>query len=260
VDEERREWIEDLGNSKSHHDCRKPHEEVDILVSCNSCGGEIDSGETECPYCGASIIQKATAHIGSIGTTDETYGSQIDDEGHTFIRFGDGETGARLSTGDVSTHYRQGAGTQGNDQAQQVEEKLDRAAKHLDRIPDPSKHKGSKDLGLALIESMSSLGNLLSVYQSTASSEAHLSTEDHDRISTKEKRIRPKLEGMIKFCDTVDSKKMKRMGLSDGDIHRIRTTATRALQMSESRTGKCTKCGTRNRPGSGHCQNCGASI
>ena len=141
-----------------------------------------------------------------------------------------------------------------------MEEKLDNAAQYLDRIPDASKHKGTRDEGVIMIESLSALGDLLSVYQNKVSDEARLSTEDHDRITKKEERIRRKLEGMVRFCDMVDSKTKKKMGLSESDIHRIRTTARRILQFSGSKTGKCSKCGTQNRLGSQRCAKCGAPL
>jgi len=230
------------------------------MPNCDSCGAGIDSSDTECPYCGASIRQKTTAQIDAIGSSDSAYEARMDDEGKLHIRFGDGQTGARPESGDISSQYRHGAGTQGNVAASYVEEKLDTAAQYLDRIPDSNRHKGTRDEGVMMVESLSALGDLLSVYQSKVSNEAHLSTDDHDRISKKEERIRHKLESMVRFCDMVDSKTKKKMGLSENDIHRIRTTARRILQVSVSREGKCSKCGMQNKPGSHRCGKCGAPL
>lgn len=230
------------------------------MPNCDSCGAGIDPGDTECPYCGASILQKTTAQTSTMGSSDSTFGTRMDDDGSTHIHFGDGKTGARPQSGDISSQYRQGAGTQGNGAAIIVEEKLDNAAQYLDRIPDSNKHKGTRDEGVIMIESLSALGDLLSVYQSKVSSEAYLSTEDQDRISKKEERVRHKLESIVRFCDMADSKTKRNMGLSESDIHRIRTTARRILQVSESRTSKCSKCGTQNRQGSQRCAKCGAPL
>ncbi len=230
------------------------------MPNCDSCGAGIDVGDTKCPYCGAPIIQKTTAQTSTIGSGDSAYVARIDEEGELHIRFGDGQTGARPSSADISSQYRRGAGKQGNVAVSYVEEKLDTAAQYLDRIPDSTKYKGTRDEGVIMIESLSALGDLLSVYQSKVSNETRLSTDDHDRISKKEERIKHKLESMIRFCDMVDSKTKKKMGLSESDIHRIRTTARRILQVSVSKISKCSKCGTQNRPNSRRCSKCGAPL
>jgi len=232
------------------------------MPNCESCGAAIDTGDTECPYCGASVTQTTVVHKSELERPEKVYTTATDADGNTHIRFGDGQTGHRPSSGsdNVSVTYRQGAGSQGNVPTGQIVEKLDQVNRHLDKIPDPSKHKGSRDEGVALVESMAAVGDLLSFYQSSVSRESHLSTDDRDRLSKKEERIRPKLKSMVAFCDKVDSKKQKKMGLSDSDIHNIRTTATRALQLTEAKSGKCAGCGSMNRPGSRNCQNCGAPL
>jgi hypothetical protein len=185
-----------------------------------------------------------------------------DTEGSSHIHFGDGQIGHRPGSGStgISASYRQGVGSQGNVPSKVLEEKLDRVARKLDRFPDSSKRKISKDEGIALVDSVSALSDMLSFYQSSVSNEAHLSTDDRSRISVKEEKIKPKLRSMIDFCDNVDSKTKKKMGLSDSDIRKIRTTATRALQIAELKSGKCSNCGTVNKPGSMHCKNCGAPL
>ena len=232
------------------------------MPNCESCGAGIDAGVTDCPYCGASVTQTTVVHKSELERPEKVYTTTTDADGSTHIRFGDGQTGSRppSGSGSVSSTYRQGAGSQGSVPAGQLVEKLDQVDRRLDRIPDPSKHKGSKDVGVAMVESMAALGDLVSVYQSSVSHEAHLSTDDRDRVSKREERIRPKLKSMVAFCEKVDSKTQKKMGLSDSDVHKIRITATRALQMTKARSGKCAGCGTMNRPGSRNCQNCGAPL
>jgi len=224
------------------------------MVSCEGCGGEIDAGTRECPYCGRSVIQQVEGEKRKVDSDEGVYRISQDEEGSTHIRFGDGQTGARLPSGDrVSSHYRQGAGSQGNVASERLE-KLDQ----IERIPDPSKQKESKDLGVTLVESMSAIGDMMSLYQDSVSQESHLSTDDRERLSIKEERVRPKLEAIVAFCERADSKTKKKIGLSDSEIHKIKSTATRALQMTSA--GKCSRCGSVNRPGSKKCQNCGSRL
>lgn len=227
------------------------------MVSCEGCGGDLDVGVKECPYCGRSVIQRVEDEKRTFESHERTYGTSQDEEGFTHIQFGDGRTGARPSSGDgLSAHYRQGAGSQGNVASERLAEKLDQVNRQLEKVPDPSRNMGSKDVGVALLDSISSVGDLLSFYQSSVSREAHLSSGDRDRLSAKEEKVKPKLRSMVAFCERVDSKTRKKMGLSERDVHRIRTSATRTLEMMES--GKCSRCGTVNGPGAKQCQNCGS--
>jgi uncharacterized OB-fold protein len=231
------------------------------MSNCPSCGAGVDASDRECPYCGASIIQKREAPESITESSGSVYSLEQDADGRTQIRFGDGLTGKQPSAAEgVSSHYRHGGGSHGNVTAGRIVKKLDQIDQQLARVPDPTKQKGSRDVGIVLLESMSTMGDLMSEYESSVADEAHLSTDDRDRISKKEERIRPKLKAVIAFCERVDSKTQKKMGLSDSDVHNIRTTATRTLQMTESLTAKCPKCGSMNKPGSRHCQNCGANI
>ncbi|MHA1849798.1 MAG: hypothetical protein ACTSW8_00895 [Candidatus Thorarchaeota archaeon] len=232
------------------------------MPNCNSCGAGIDASDSECPYCGASVKQSTAVHQSELERPEKVYTTAEDADGMTHIRFGDGQTGHRppSGSGSVSSTYRQGAGSQGNVPSRVLEEKLDHVTRTLDRIPDPSKQKGSKDDGMVLLDTFAEIGDLMSSYQDTVSDETHLSTDARDRLSKKEERIRPKLKSMVAFCEKVDSKTQRKMGLSDSDIHKIRTTATRALQITETRSSKCAGCGTMNRPGTKHCQNCGAPL
>ncbi|MBE0527084.1 MAG: hypothetical protein IH631_09090, partial [Candidatus Thorarchaeota archaeon] len=66
--------------------------------------------------------------------------------------------------GGISSTYRQGAGSQGNVPSGSLEGKIDQVTRKLDRIPDPSKHRGSKDEGVALLDSISTIGDMLSFY------------------------------------------------------------------------------------------------
>ncbi len=138
-----------------------------------------------------------------------------------------------------------------------LEEKIDRVDRQIERTPDLSKQDGSNDMGITLLESMSAIGDLLSFYQSKVSQEAYLGSS-RERLSQKEENIRPKLKSIVTFCDRIDSKTQKKMGLSDSDIRKVKTTATITLQMIESRM--CSGCGAVNRPGTTQCQNCGAHL
>jgi len=189
-------------------------------------------------------------------TQERTYGTTRDEEGDTHIRFGDGQTGSRphADSGNIASHYRRGAGSQGTASSGSLDEKLDR----IERIPDPTMHKESRDLGVSLLESISANGDLTTFYQTSVFKEAHLNTAERERLSRKEEQVRPKLEAIITFCDRVDSKTQKKIGLSDSEVRRIRETTVRALQMTG--VGICSRCGTVNRPGTKQCQNCGANL
>ncbi len=138
-----------------------------------------------------------------------------------------------------------------------LEEKIDRVDRHAERASNLSKQDGSNDMGITLLESMSAIGDLLSFYQSKFSQEAYLGSSS-ERLSQKEENIRPKLKSIVTFCDRIDSKTQKKMGLSDSDIRKVKTTATITLQMIEARM--CSGCGAVNRPGTTQCQNCGARL
>ena len=227
------------------------------MTSCEGCGANIDANDKECPYCGHSVIQRTEAQTSTPENQGRIYGTTRDEDGNTHIHFGDGQTGRRLPTGKHTTsQYRYGAGSETFSRS--LEAKLDQVDRQIGRVPDLSTQDGSKDMGITLIESMSTIGDLLSFYQSSVSHEAYLSSSDRERLSQKEEKIRPKLKSMVTFCDRVDSKTQKKMGLSDSDTRKIKTTATKALQMIES--GKCSGCGAVNRPGATQCQNCGARL
>ena len=225
------------------------------MVNCKGCGASISVSDKECPYCGHSVIQRAQ----TLKNQESTYSIQRDGDS-SVVRFGDGQTGRRLSSGkrNVSSQYRQGAGSESGNLSPRIEKTLDQLYQQIKRVPHPTKQKGSKDLGIVLVESMGTIGDLLSLYQTAVAREAHLSTKDRKRISKKEDRVRPKLKSLAVFCERVNSKTQKKMGLSDSDIRKIRAAAVKSLQAIES--GKCPKCDTMNRPGTTRCQRCGAPL
>ncbi len=230
------------------------------MTNCEGCGANIDANDKECPYCGHSVIQRTEAQTSTLENQGRIYGTTRDEDGNTHIHFGDGQTGRRpsSSSGDhVTSQYRRGAGSQGSVHSKHLEEKLDYVNRQIERVPDLSEQDGSKDKGITLIESMSAIGDLLSFYQSNVSHEAYLGSS-RERLSQKEEKIRPKLKSIVTFCDRVDSKTQKKMALSDSDIRKVKTTATKTLQMIESRM--CSGCGAVNRPGTTQCQNCGARL
>ncbi len=246
-----------LENSKScFNRCKLDKNEVFSMTSCKGCGANIDANDKECPYCGHSVIQRTEAQTSTLENQGRIYGTTRDENGNTHIQFGDGQTGSRLpsSRDNVVSQYRQGAGSGAGNLSGNLEDQVDR---QIQKVPDLSKQDGSKDTGIALVESMSAVGDLLSSYQSSISHEAYLGSS-RERRSQKEEKIRPKLKSIVTFCDRVDSKTQKKMGLSDSDVRKIKTTATKALQMFESRL--CSGCGAVNGPRTTQCQNCGAPL
>ena len=82
------------------------------MTECKSCGASVKASERECPFCGYSFIDRATA------PKPETKNPRlfnVDRESKT-VHFGDGERGGRLPTGkeNVSASYRYGGGSSGN--------------------------------------------------------------------------------------------------------------------------------------------------
>ncbi len=223
------------------------------MVSCEGCGASIDSNKSTCPYCGHVVVKRTEVY-----QRDSTYAVTRDDDGMSKVRFGDGVSGQRPSTGaSTRESYRSGAGSAGNI-PKGIVEKLDKLYGKIKKVPDPSKHKGSRDLGRDLIEAFSIMGDLLALYQSGIAQEAYLDTKDRDRVSKGEKKVIPKLRELVYFCEKVDAKTQQKMGLSDTHLREIKTAATKSLRMVE--TGLCSKCGTMNEPGSRKCRNCGTSL
>ncbi|MHA1908373.1 MAG: hypothetical protein ACW98Y_13825 [Candidatus Thorarchaeota archaeon] len=223
------------------------------MASCDSCGGNIDANESVCPYCGASIMKWTEVHTG-----DRTYTARQDADGMTRVSFGDGKTGRRLPSGkdNVSSRYRAGTGSSGNVSAGLVT-KLDELHHQIRRIPDP-KHGGSKDMGVTLIEAFATMSDILSFYQDGISQEASLDTDDRKRLSKKENRVIPKLRELVHFCERVDSRTKKKMGLSNSDVRRLKDAAVKIRHMAESSI--CSRCGTMNKPEKKSCQNCGLPL
>jgi len=240
------------------------------MVNCEGCGASIDASENTCPYCGhvvskkVEFLSKERVQIHSdtkrtgIHERDSTYGVVRNEDGTSKVIFGDGVTGRRPSSGaDIRAGYRAGAGASGNIPTGIVK-KLDKLHDKIKKVPDPSKGKGSRDLGKDLIEAFSIMGDLLALYQSGIAQEAHLSTKDRDRVSKGEKRIIPKLRNLVYFCERVDAKTQQKTGLSDTHMQDIKNAATATLRVVES--GICTKCGAMNKSGDKRCRNCGASL
>lgn len=223
------------------------------MVSCEGCGASIDANERACPYCGHVVVKRADAF-----QKDSACAVIRDEDGTSKIRFGDGVAGRRPSTGaGARSAYRSGAGSAGN-VPKRIVEKLDKLYDKIKKVPDPSKGKGSKDLGRDLIEAFSVMGDLLALYQSGIAQEAYLDTKDRERVSKGEKKVIPKLRQLVHFCEKVDAKTQQKIGLSDAHLQEIRTASTTSLRMLE--TALCTRCGAINELGSRKCRNCGSAL
>ncbi|MHA1930217.1 MAG: zinc ribbon domain-containing protein, partial [Candidatus Thorarchaeota archaeon] len=153
-------------------------------------------------------------------------------------------------------HYRAGAGSTGNI-AGGIERNLDKLHSQIRKIPKP-KRKGSSDVGVLLLETLSTVNDLLSLYQDGVSREAQLDKDDRKRISKREKRVEPKLKELVRFCEKVEPRTMGQMGISVSDIQKIKTAAIKVLQMTKS--ALCSKCGAMNRPEASRCLKCGRSL
>jgi len=75
-----------------------------------------------------SILWKEVANLYGHKGDERVYTTSVNDEEEMTVRFGDGITGARLSSGsnNVTATYRQGLGTDGNVQAEALKTLLDR--------------------------------------------------------------------------------------------------------------------------------------
>ncbi|MFW9978283.1 MAG: hypothetical protein ACFFEJ_09405 [Candidatus Thorarchaeota archaeon] len=191
---------------------------------------------------------------------DKAYGVQRDDDGSSRIRFGDGVTGRRLPSGadQTSSTYRRGGGSETGNVAKQVVKELASLDKQISRIPLASRNPESKDMGEMLVEMFSTLNNIQSFYQELVQQEAYLNTDERERISKGEERVKPKLRALVAYCDRIDSKAKKRLGLSDKIILNIRGSATKLMQ--DFISGKCRKCGYLNAVGTARCKKCGTSL
>ena len=225
------------------------------MTSCGGCGAEISSNDRVCPYCGRSIIRRIEAQK---DTQDKAYEIRRDGD-NLRVHFGDGISGRRPHSGkdSVSSQYRHGGGSEGS-LSKLIVEKLDRLDRQIERGPDLSRQQGSKDMGVALIEYMATMADLLSLYQNAVAREAYLDASDRERLSMKEEKIGPKLRTIMTFCDKVNSETRKRMGLSGSDIRKIKKTAAKTLRMTQYRM--CSRCGAMSKPGSKRCRKCKASL
>ncbi|MFW9806827.1 MAG: hypothetical protein ACFFFK_08870 [Candidatus Thorarchaeota archaeon] len=84
------------------------------MPKCDSCGGSVEPGTRECPYCGASIIKHVAAPRPGI-KDNSVYAVKREPDGQTSIEFGDGVTGARPQSGsdNLAATYRAGGGSKG---------------------------------------------------------------------------------------------------------------------------------------------------
>ena len=81
------------------------------MPECEACGGSIDRGERECPYCGHVLIKHSTAADPS---KRDTRVFSLDKDSGT-IHFGDGKTGAVPESGRVVSHHRPRTGYEPKD-------------------------------------------------------------------------------------------------------------------------------------------------
>ena len=239
------------------------------MVSCEGCGAGISEDDGACPYCGHATKKRVDVRVGTgprevsreradIRKGDRTYRVETGADGHTSVQFGDGQSGRRLSSGrdNVSSQYRTGAGSTGNI-ASGIERNLEKLHSQIRKIPKP-KRKGSSDVGVLLLETLATVSNLLSFYQDAIAHEAQLDTAGRKSISKREKRVKPKLKDLVRFCERVEPRTMGQMGISVSDIQKIKTAAIKLLRMTES--ALCSKCGAMNRPESSRCLKCGRSL
>ncbi|MHC4095302.1 MAG: putative baseplate assembly protein [Planctomycetota bacterium] len=92
------------------------------------------------------VLWKEAGSLYGQKADDEIYITRVDDEAKMTVRFGDGETGARLPTGqdNVVAKYRQGLGGEGNVAANSITTLLDRPT-GLKSVTNPEKAKGGTD-------------------------------------------------------------------------------------------------------------------
>ncbi|TFF95656.1 hypothetical protein EU546_02875 [Candidatus Thorarchaeota archaeon] len=224
------------------------------MVSCGGCGGNIDENESECPYCGHVVSSKKTDTTSTTLSEDRKFAVVRGDGDTTHIRFGDGVTGRRPSSSGIRASYRSGGGIAS------TMKKIEHLDQTITRGQDSLERGKEKDAGVKMVEAFATLSDLLSTYQDHVSKEAHLSTEESERLSAKEKRIKPKVKSLVETCERLDRKTMKKMKVSDEKIRRIKSVALQFLEISSKRAGKCPACGAKNPTGKTTCQRCGASI
>ena len=95
------------------------------------------------------------------GPTDRHYTIEVDAEGNSYVRFGDGNTGARLPSGcsNVVASYRAGLAAAGNVVGTRT-----------------AKARRDGDYAMALMEIMARIGDLLAQYQDMVAQEAYLAS------------------------------------------------------------------------------------
>jgi hypothetical protein len=92
------------------------------------------------------VLWQETDFLYGQGGDRRIYTTQVDDDGTMAVRFGDGQTGARLPTGssNVLATYRQGIGSDGNVDAGALTTLLDRPV-GLKKVENPQEAKGGSD-------------------------------------------------------------------------------------------------------------------
>ncbi|NBF39161.1 MAG: putative baseplate assembly protein [Spirochaetes bacterium] len=92
------------------------------------------------------ILWEETERLYDHGGKERIYTTTVDDENVMHVRFGDGEMGARPTTGDrnIMARYRQGLGPAGNVEAHTLETLLDRP-KGLSEVTNPKSATGGAD-------------------------------------------------------------------------------------------------------------------
>jgi hypothetical protein len=92
------------------------------------------------------ILWEETERLYGHGGNERIYTTAVDDESVMRVRFGDGEMGARPTTGDrnITARYRQGLGAKGNVEAHSLQTLLDRP-KGLSEVTNPKPATGGAD-------------------------------------------------------------------------------------------------------------------
>ncbi|NHJ12726.1 MAG: zinc ribbon domain-containing protein [Candidatus Thorarchaeota archaeon] len=231
------------------------------MGSCKACGAKIGGKDRSCPKCGTQATSPDEGKTIRIENLQDGYVVERTKDDATYLRFGDGKAGVRLPfCGSVGTTYRFGMTASPNMYAKHIEQHWEHLDHHLDMVPITSSRHASKGLGQILLESMSTIGNLLSCYQDVETDGAQFNTEEQQRISGLESKIQSKLRTLVAFCDTTDEKAQSELGLTESDVRRLRSSALAVLGIIAGVESKCPGCGTEISSTSVRCSNCGAVL
>jgi hypothetical protein len=232
------------------------------MVSCKGCGAEIGGSDSQCPYCGHSSVQHFKRERVDAQDRKDAYMVRQDEDGMTHVHFGDGGTGARPTSGKdkVSAAYRRGAGSYSLFTGEKMIQNWDRLDQQLEMVPDTPDRHSSASQGQVLLEVFSTIGKLLSLYQGLVAGEAHLSTQEKERLTKSEKKTRPRLEALVVFCDAATKRFHKQLQLRESDLARLKQAIITLLGLMDIDNAGCSTCGTENKPGATRCTNCGAPL